>query len=376
METKTRKANGQGHTYQVGKAYKTVIRFNGSVVTASGKTKSESQRKAKSKALAKVALIAGPQPSNSRITFSDYFNGWLEQTHRPLISFATFERYRSLADLHFLPEIGHLPISQISRSHISSIFNSMTQQGLGSGTRRLARSVLSIAFREAIQMELIIESPLRGISIPITEKKKIKPLNSYEVQKLLRVSSGSLLEARLHIALICGLRQGECLGLLWSDIDLIRGTLKIERQLRRVEGKLQFIPLKTESSNREIHLTESTIQVLNLHKLLLEKQRDIAGERWIENNLVFPNKFGKPRERKWDHQLWKNALEQAGIETRSLHNARHTAGTLMYANEVGIETIRRILGHSSVAMTSSTYVHSAEEPLRRAAEAMNEMLKS
>jgi len=114
METKTRKANGQGHTYQVGKAYKTVIRFNGSVVTASGKTKSESQRRAKSKALARAALIAGPHPSNTRITFSDFFNGWLEQTHRPLISFATFERYRSLADLHFLPEIGHLPISQIT----------------------------------------------------------------------------------------------------------------------------------------------------------------------------------------------------------------------------------------------------------------------
>jgi integrase len=58
-----------------------------------------------------------------------------------------------------------------------------------------------------------------------------------------------------------------------------------------------------------------------------------------------------------------------------LHNARHTAGTLLYANDVGIETIRRVLGHSSVGLTSRTYVHNAEKPLRHAAERMNNIYK-
>jgi integrase len=76
-----------------------------------------------------------------------------------------------------------------------------------------------------------------------------------------------------------------------------------------------------------------------------------------------------------DYQRWQAALDSCGIPRRSLHNARHTAGTLLYANDVGIETIRRVLGHSSVGLTSRTYVHNAEKPLRQAAESMNNIYK-
>jgi integrase len=68
-------------------------------------------------------------------------------------------------------------------------------------------------------------------------------------------------------------------------------------------------------------------------------------------------------------------LQRCGIQSRRLHDARHTAGTLLYANGEDIETIRRVLGHSSVSLTSRTYVHSAEAPLRAAADTMNKVLK-
>jgi integrase len=75
-----------------------------------------------------------------------------------------------------------------------------------------------------------------------------------------------------------------------------------------------------------------------------------------------------------DYSRWHNVLDQCGLTRRSLHNARHTAGTLLYENNVGIETIRRILGHSSVLITSNTYVHNAEKPLREAATTIDSFL--
>ena len=100
-----------------------------------------------------------------------------------------------------------------------------------------------------------------------------------------------------------------------------------------------------------------------------------AGTKWSDNDLVFPNREGSFQQPKLDYQRWQAALDSCGIPRRSLHNARHTAGTLLYANDVGIETIRRVLGHSSVGLTSRTYVHNAEKPLRQAAESMNNNYK-
>jgi integrase len=76
-----------------------------------------------------------------------------------------------------------------------------------------------------------------------------------------------------------------------------------------------------------------------------------------------------------DYDEWQKALKLCGIAPRRLHDARHTAATLMYSQRVGIETISRALGHSSSAITSRLYVHSAEAPLRDAAERLEKILK-
>ena len=356
MDTKVRKSNGQGHTYKVGKSYRTVIRHKGVVITSMAKTKPEAQRLAKLKVIEHSThnLVAQPHA----LSFKDYFDEWLENSHRPLISYSTYERYRGVANLHLLPVLGDIQMSRITKADISRLFTSLAKKGLSQSSLRLIRALLSSVFKEAKHLDLIFESPIEGYKVPKGEKRPIQPLSADEVRELLLAHSGTLMEARLHLALLYGLRQGEALGLRWSDIDLESRTLKVDLQLRRVAGELRFIELKTAASRRVIHLAAQT------------------SDRWEESGLVFPNKKGKAQQSKWDYELWKKALQRVGLEHRSLHNARHTAGTLMYSNGVGIETIRRILGHASVAMTSSTYVHTAEEPLRKAALAMDELFSS
>jgi len=98
--------------------------------------------------------------------------------------------------------------------------------------------------------------------------------------------------------------------------------------------------------------------------------KHLYGIDWKENYLVFPAADGSPKQATIDFNEWKRALRLCGIKPRRLHDARHTAATLMYSQGVGIEVISRALGHSSSAITSKLYVHSAMRPLEAAALAL------
>ena len=195
-----------------------------------------------------------------------------------------------------------------------------------------------------------------------------------EVKRLLSTYKLTYLSARLHIAMLCGLRQGEALGLRWQDLDLESGTLKVQTQIQLVNNLPEFTRLKTDRSYRTLILTDETITALRHHKKILDGWMLKKGEEWKSLNLVFPQEDGSPRSPKTDYAEWQKALRLCGIAPKRLHDARHTAATLMYSQSVGIETISRALGHSSSAITSRLYVHSSEEPLRKAAELMSVVL--
>jgi integrase len=113
---------------------------------------------------------------------------------------------------------------------------------------------------------------------------------------------------------------------------------------------------------------------LKSHRRLIEQQKLRAEGQWEDANLVFPNEKGSFRSPAIDYADWKKALKLCGIASKRLHDARHTAATLMYSQGVGIETISRALGHSTSAITSKLYVHNSLEPQVVAAEAMNQLL--
>jgi integrase len=145
--------------------------------------------------------------------------------------------------------------------------------------------------------------------------------------------------------------------------------------MQYIDGKPQFTPLKTIRSRRLVMLTQETCLALQKHWELLEIKKSLTPD-WADLGLVFPGKLGGFLSPKTDYKYWQKALRLCGIAPKRLHDARHTAATLMYSQGVGIETISRALGHSSSAITSRLYVHTAEEPLRRAANAIDQMLRN
>lgn len=371
-----RKSNGQGHTYKVGGSYRTVIRHNGSAITAMAKTHQESRKRAKEKLESHILNELNPSKTDySQMPLEEYLSTWLETEHRHYIAHSTYKRYDSLARNHINPLIGKTPICDITPRVITDLLNRMRESGQGIRSQQQARALLSITLANAESLEYIPSNPVRKVRNPKSSERNFSPLSLEEVKRLLQTYEGTYLCARLHLALVCGLRQGEALGLQWKNVDLERGTLEIVSQIQIENRKSVFVPLKTERSRRTIYLTQATLLALREHQLIIKHkalQPGFDAENW---NLVFPRADGTPLSPHSDYDQWHKALKLCGIAPRRLHDARHTAATLMYARQVGIETISRALGHSSSAITSRLYVHSAEEPLRHAADSLQSVLK-
>lgn len=371
----SRRSNGQGHTYKVGNSYRTVIHYNGHVVTAMAATAQESRKRAKEKLekLPKLVTSKGSLPQ-SKIALEKYLLKWLEEEHKHQIAHSTWKRYRALAVHHIVPVIGQIPLRKIVPSDIQLVLTTMREAGQSPRSQQQARALLSVALGEAENNEYIPSSPVKKVRIPVNKSREIEPLTIEEVKRLLETYRDTPRSARLHIALLCGLRQGEALGLRWQDIDLENGVLEVRNQIQMIDGKLKLTGLKTERSRRSLVLTSGTVGALRKHKEFVDQMRSTYGIDWKENDLVFPSPDGSPKQSTLDFNDWKRALRLCGIRPRRLHDARHTAATLMYGQGVGIEVISRALGHSSSAITSKLYVHSAIQPLRLAAEKMEKLL--
>ena len=371
----SRRSNGQGHTYKVGNSYRTVIHYNGHIVTAMAATTQESRKLAKEK-LEKLpkSISSKSTPPQSKIALGKYLLEWLEEEHKHQIAHSTWKRYRALAVHHIVPVIGQIPLRKIVPSDIQLILTTMREAGQSPRSQQQARALLSVALGEAENNEYIPSNPVKKVRIPVNKNREIEPLTIEEVKRLLETYKETYTSARLHIALLCGLRQGEALGLRWQDVDLVNGVLEVRNQIQMIDGKLQLTGLKTERSRRSLVLTSGSLESLKAHREIVTQMSSVYGIDWKENDLVFPSLDGSPKQSTLDFNDWKRALRLCGIRPRRLHDARHTAATLMYGQGVGIEVISRALGHSSSAITSKLYVHSALQPLRTAAEKMEKVM--
>ncbi|MEU8194403.1 tyrosine-type recombinase/integrase [Microbispora amethystogenes] len=100
---------------------------------------------------------------------------------------------------------------------------------------------------------------------------------------------------------------------------------------------------------------------------------DTAGELWEDHDLLFPTRRGRPMERSEDYKMWKALLRQAGVREARLHDARHTAGTLLVEQGVHIRVVQEILGHARVT-TTERYTHIASPQVKDASERMGAAL--
>ncbi len=181
--------------------------------------------------------------------------------------------------------------------------------------------------------------------------------------------------AYFYLAITTGLRQAELFGLKWSDLDWETLRLQVQRQVQRVRGNgLIFTDPKTATGRRVVILGKSTKTVLQNHLKRQQLERKFAGDKWIDNDLIFTSTIGTPVDHRNLFREFKKLLKEAGLPEIRFHDLRHTAATLMLQQNIHPKVVQERLGHSDISLTLNTYSHVLPGMQEEAAEKMDRLL--
>ena len=239
-------------------------------------------------------IDTGMTHSSTKITLSDYLDDWLsstKSTKKP----STWKHYKQVTSSYIIPDLGNVKMIALRPEQIQMLYNRLLDQGVGIYTIQKVHTVLHSALQQAVKMGMIGRNPCSFIQPPKAPIKEMAILNDSQVSYLLVAVNGHRWEALFQLALVTGMRQMELLGLKWSDLDWIRQTIKVERQLVRPNGDgFQFSSPKTRLGRRSIALGDKTIDVLRTHYEHQQEIRVQCCDKWQEHDLIFTTNNGTP----------------------------------------------------------------------------------
>jgi integrase len=131
---------------------------------------------------------------------------------------------------------------------------------------------------------------------------------------------------------------------------------------------------KSRAGLRTIPIPTQLVQHLKAHRAYHETERLNAGSEWRDRDLVFCQPNGLPIDPSADYRAWRALLIKAEVRRARLHDARHTAASLLLQQGVPARVVMEILGHSQVGLTLGTYSHVAVEVAQEAAQRMDNAL--
>ncbi|MFI9327820.1 tyrosine-type recombinase/integrase [Kitasatospora sp. NPDC052868] len=312
------------------------------------------------------------QKAGKKWTVAAWLTHWVENIAALHVRPNTLAGYRVAVNVHLIPGVGAHRLEKLEPEHLERLYKKMQDGGSKPATAHQAHRTIRTALNQAIRRGHLTRNVASLAVAPKVEEEEVEPYEVEEVQALLLESGKNRNSGRWAIALALGLRQGEALGLQWRDIDLERGSLRV-RQARqrpkyrhgctapcgrkhagrcpeRVQTNADAALTKSRAGKRLIGLPDQLVKLLRLHKEEQDRERLVARQEWVEGGWVFASETGHPLIPRTDWDRWKELLVAAGIRDGRLHDARHTAGTILLLLGVPERIVMDIMGWSSTAM--------------------------
>ena len=309
-------------------------------------------------------------------TVGQWMDVWFENYAKIKVRPTSHQTYRGYIDNHIKPNIGKIQLGKLTTLELQKLYKKLLSKGrvarieakgqpkgLSPKTVRNIHQVISSAMDFARAQKLIAVNPADGCALPKLEHREMKTLPVEQLASFLREAKESGVFEMYYIELATGLRRGELLGLKWEDLDLEQGTLRVQRQVSRINGEVVEAPLKTKNSYRTISLGEDAVGIL-------KKQKKKCGD----SEYVFPSPTGGPISPDSVIQMLHRVLKRAGLPKVRFHDLRHTFATVALQNGVDIKTVSGMLGHYSAGFTLDTYAHVTTQAQREAAKTMGSVL--
>ncbi len=281
---------------------------------------------------------------------------------------------RQLLDDHLLPFFGQMALSAIGPAQIEDFKAHMRKKKSAARARKEAPTRAALLKRGDVEPKPVslktINNVLSALSKllalsqeqgEIAQAPRVKLFGklpkptfdflSFEEAARLIDAAEPEWRALLLVALKTGLRQGELIGLQWSDLDLAQGRLNVRRTIWR-----GVTDLPKGGRERTVDLPASAVDALKAH-------------RHLRGRYVFCQEDGQPLTAGKMEQPLRRALKHAGISREEgrigWHDLRHTYASHLAMRGVPLKVIQELMGHVTIEMTER-YAHLSPDTRREA----------
>ena len=317
----------------------------------------------------------------SDLTFEELSQIFIEKYCIPNISPVTTHGYKkSLVRINVL--IGKMKLNKITPYVLDNMYQKLRigkTKELGYHSIYNYYKVINVMFSQAIRWEIIDKNPNLKATKPKKEYKEKHFYDVNQVKKLLEVLDKESVKYKtlILLALDSGARRSELCALRWSDINLETRMMSITKSLKVVEGIIDEKTTKTESSKREIMLSESTIKQLQEYKEWQKAYKTINKKRWTgKDDRIFTSKEGEyMHPGTCDHAL-RAIVKKYNLDPICFHELRHTCASLLINSGIDPKTVSKRLGHSDTSVTMEIYTHAFESSKVACADKFDEMMKN
>lgn len=303
--------------------------------------------------------------------------------------------------------IGKKKLASLEPADLRRVYQSIEAKGLSPSTASNTHRVFAKMCADAIREGVVETNVTKRIDAPRRAVHESLSLTPDQARDVIRHVAGMRNGSRWVAALLTGARQGELLGLTWDRVDFESNTIELSWQLQRLTWlhgceKLEDGPScgkrlgsdcpdrtipkpddwehrylydafwltrpKTRAGWRVVPLVDPLRAILLRHKENTRDDPNPDGFVWTADPKQLPGGYaylpldGKCIDPSRDNRAWHNLLYEVGIEKRDsggkivgrsirLHDARHTAVTLLFDLGIPEALIQAIVGQSTIAVT-------------------------
>jgi integrase len=252
------------------------------------------------------------------------------------------EYERSLR-LHVLPTLGGGRLSRIQRRDVQRLADDLLASGADPSTIRNALKPLQVIYRRAIEDGELAVNPSERLRLPAARGRRERiaaPAEAAALIAALRLEDRAL----WGCAFYAGLRRGELRALLWNEVDLASGLIRVERSMSSYGDAGEP---KSRAGRRSVPIVAALRDLIIEHKFVTRRDTGLV----FGTSAVSP--FTPTAVRKRALTAWR----RAELDPIGLHECRHTFASLLIAAGVNAKAITAYLGHASIQTTFDLYGH-------------------
>lgn len=297
-----------------------------------------------------------------------------------ILSPRTYEYYTRVINDLIIPLLGHIRITDLKPAHVQQFIkyiqdNSEKKPSPSTIKRKVA--ILQSILRQAVKLGLISQNPANAehLTMPKQIAPKVEIFTRQEAVEMLEALEDEPLQYMviIYLAIMSGAREGELVGLKFSDVDFINHRITIERSAYKLTGKPIATKPPKDNDVRTVKVDDYTIDLIKQLKAEKERERFRLGTAWQGDEWLFTKWDGSIMFPSTPSHWFRNFLKRHGLKHRKFHALRHTSATLLLLAGTNVKQVSGRLGHADLRVTNQ-YLHCIAEADEAAANALGNML--